>query len=185
MNVWILVAVGAALFILSRSSGMPASSYIFADKIGKVGDCSALIAYRPIYIGAAEANGLDWKWLAAQGCIESGLKADAISHAGAAGIAQLMPVTAREEGLIVAPGVEYRGRMFPVTLDPVEDERFNVALAIPVQAAMIARYKQRYGDMAHAFAAYRSGVGAVRRRGISEGDRTYIARITSRYASIR
>lgn len=164
---------------------MTASSYIFADRIGKVGDCSALSGYRPIYIGAAQANGLDWKWLAAQGCIESGLKSDAISYAGACGIAQLMPDTAREMGLIVPPGVEYRGREFPATLDPQADERFNVALAIPVQATMIARYRDRFGDMAHAFAAYRSGAGAVSRRGISEGDRTYIARITSRYASIR
>lgn len=43
--------------------------------------------------------GHDWRWWKAQGIRESGLNPRAVSHAGAQGLMQFMPATAKEMGL--------------------------------------------------------------------------------------
>ena len=55
--------------------------------------------YDAFFKQEAKHIGWDWKLLAAQGYIESNFNPDAVSWAGARGIMQLMPATARRYGL--------------------------------------------------------------------------------------
>jgi hypothetical protein len=67
---------------------------------------------------------------------ESRFRADALSHKGAQGIAQFMPDTAAERGL----------------LDP-----FDVQAAIPASASFLADLRARFGNLGLAAAAYNAG----------------------------
>ena len=89
---------------------------------------------------AAERHGLDPKLLHALVLIESAYRPDAVSPAGAAGLTQLMPATARELG------VENR-------FDPVENLRGG--------ADYLARQLRRFQDVRLALAAYNSGPARV------------------------
>lgn len=93
---------------------------------------------------AAVAHGLDPKLLHALVITESAYRADARSPAGAGGLTQLMPGTARELGV--------RDRF-----DPIENLRGG--------ADYLARQILRFGDLRLALAAYNSGPGRVARLG--------------------
>ena len=93
---------------------------------------------------AALAHGLDPKLLHALVITESAYRADARSPAGAGGLTQLMPGTARELGV--------RDRF-----DPIENLRGG--------ADYLARQILRFGDLRLALAAYNSGPGRVARLG--------------------
>ncbi|WP_444930671.1 transglycosylase SLT domain-containing protein [Microbulbifer sp. SSSA002] len=62
----------------------------------------------------------DWVWLAAQTSAESSFRPDAVSHAGAQGLMQLMPETAREVGVTdsfnpaqnIQGGVKYNSKQY-------------------------------------------------------------------------
>ena len=82
--------------------------------------------------------------LAAQLYAESNFNPFARSPAGAEGIAQLVPGTARMYGLA----------------DPFDAER-----AIDAQAHMMSDLLKRFGTIALALAAYNAGAGAVVRHG--------------------
>jgi len=171
---WIIIGV-AVWYLTSSQSSMVGYPELVK---GEVGDCSELARWTPHYQRAGAVHGIDWRLLAAQGCAESGLYPWALSAVGAAGIAQLMPSTARDWGLSVGTGtVDARGREWPLSGDPLADERFDPAKSIEVQAAIIRRNFDALGSMDLALAAYRSGVGRVRSRGISEGDEGYIRKI--------
>lgn len=71
---------------------------------------------------------------------ESHFRSDAISPKGAQGIAQFMPATAEERGL----------------LDP-----FDVAAAVPASASYLADLKARFGNIGLAAAAYNAGPARV------------------------
>lgn len=71
---------------------------------------------------------------------ESRLRGDAVSPKGALGIAQFMPGTAHERGL----------------LDP-----FDPAAAIPASASFLAELRARFGNLGLAAAAYNAGVERV------------------------
>jgi soluble lytic murein transglycosylase-like protein len=107
---------------------LPALSQPFQDAIGT----------------AAEVHGLDPKLLHALVIVESAYRPDAVSHAGAGGLAQLMPAT--------AAGLGVRDRF-----DPAE----NVAGG----AAYLAQQILRFGDLRLALAAYNAGPGRVARLG--------------------
>lgn len=93
---------------------------------------------------AAAAHGLDSKLLHALVITESGYRPDARSHAGAAGLTQLMPGTAEELGV--------RDRF-----DPVENLNGG--------ADYLARQILRFGDLRLALAAYNAGPARVARLG--------------------
>jgi hypothetical protein len=100
--------------------------------------------YRGAIVAAATANGVAPLLLAALLRSESGFDPQAISPAGARGIAQFMPATARGMGL-------------RDPLDPFE--------AIPAAARLLGGHLRAFGSVPLALAAYNAGPGAVRRYG--------------------
>ncbi len=93
---------------------------------------------------SATANGIAPIVLAALLRSESGFDARAVSPAGAQGIAQFMPATARGVGLA----------------DP-----FDPAQAIPAAARLLGGHLKEFGSLPLALAAYNAGAGAVHRYG--------------------
>ncbi len=100
--------------------------------------------YRATITSAATANGLSRVLLAALLRSESGFDPRAVSPAGAQGIAQFMPATARGAGL----------------RDP-----FDPSQAIPAAAKLLAGHMRQFGSVPLALAAYNAGPGAVQRHG--------------------
>lgn len=97
---------------------------------------------------------------------ESSFRPGVTSPAGAQGIAQFMPGTARERGLA----------------DPFDPEQ-----AIPAAAALVADLGRRFGNPGLAAAAYNGGPSRVAlwlagRGGLPDETRDYVARITGRTA---
>jgi soluble lytic murein transglycosylase-like protein len=100
--------------------------------------------YRQTIVAAASANGIAPALLAALLRAESGFDPRAVSPAGAQGIAQLMPATARGMGL---------------------GEPFDPDRAIPAAARLLGGHLRAFGSVPLALAAYNAGAGAVRRYG--------------------
>lgn len=96
---------------------------------------------------------------------ESSFRSDVVSRAGAQGIAQFMPGTAKERGLA----------------DPFDPEA-----AIPASAALLADLNRRFGNLGLAAAAYNAGPGRVTGflagGGLPAETRTYVRLITGRTA---
>ncbi|MGC8863686.1 MAG: lytic transglycosylase domain-containing protein [Armatimonadota bacterium] len=92
---------------------------------------------------AASRNGLDPKLLKAVIQVESGFKQSAVSRAGAIGLMQLMPATAR------ALGVD--------PWDPVQN--------IEGGARYLKQQLDRFGSLEKALAAYNAGPGVVLKYG--------------------
>ena len=92
---------------------------------------------------------------------ESHFRADAVSPAGATGIAQFMPGTASARGL---------------------ENPFDPEAAIPAAAHLLAELRGRFGNLGLAAAAYNAGPGAVAGflsgRGLPQETRGYVAVIT-------
>lgn len=93
---------------------------------------------------AAERHGLDPKLLHAVVTVESAYRPAAVSPAGAAGLTQLMPGTARELGV---------------------DDRFEPQANLLGGADYLARQLLRFGDLRLALAAYNAGPARVARLG--------------------
>ena len=100
--------------------------------------------YRALVLSSAVAAGVSPALLAALLQAESGFRPDAVSPAGAQGIAQFMPGTARGAGLA---------------------NPFDPAKAIPAAARLLAGHQRAFGSVPLALAAYNAGPGAVRRYG--------------------
>ena len=92
----------------------------------------------------AAEHGLDPRLLHAVLIVESAYRPDAVSSAGAQGLAQLMPGTARDLGVA----------------DP-----FDPAQNVAGGGAYVAQMLARYEDMRLALAAYNAGPGRVDRAG--------------------
>ena len=90
--------------------------------------------------GSARTHGLPVPFLTRLIWRESSFRAGVVSPAGAQGIAQFMPGTARERGL----------------LDPFDPEQ-----AIPHAAHLLADLKRQFGNLGLAAAAYNGGAGRV------------------------
>jgi len=89
---------------------------------------------------AAEQNGLPIGFFTRLIWKESRFREDAVSPKGAQGIAQFMPGTAAERGL----------------LDP-----FDATAAIPASAGLLADLNRRFGNLGLAAAAYNAGANRV------------------------
>jgi hypothetical protein len=97
---------------------------------------------------------------------ESSFRTGAVSSAGAQGVAQFMPGTAAERGL----------------LNPFDPEQ-----AIPKSAELLRDHVNRFGNIGLAAAAYNGGPGRVAnwladKGGLPEETRNYVYRITGRSA---
>ena len=90
--------------------------------------------------GSAKARGLPVPFLTRLIWRESSFRVSAVSPVGAQGVAQFMPGTARERGL----------------LDPFDPEQ-----AIPHAAHLLADLKRQFGNLGLAAAAYNGGAGRV------------------------
>lgn len=100
--------------------------------------------FRPMIASAARRHNVQPVLLAAQLKTESNFNSSAVSPAGAQGIAQFMPGTARSVGL----------------RDP-----FDPAQAIDAQARLMSRLIRQFRSIPKALAAYNAGSAAVQRFG--------------------
>ena len=111
---------------------------------------------------AGARYGVDPALLKAVAWTESNFRPDAVSHAGAQGLMQIMPGTA--EGLGVDP------------LDPPQ--------AVDGAARYLRQQLDRFGDVRLALAAYNAGPGAVEQHGgVPPYEETigYVAKVVDRY----
>lgn len=115
---------------------------------------------------AADRHGLDPKLLHALVVVESAYRPDAVSPAGAGGLTQLMPGTARELGVT---------------------DRFDPLQNLAGGADYLARQVLRFGDLRLALAAYNAGPARVARLGripqIRE-TQTYVAAVIDCYLAL-
>ncbi|MGN6242606.1 MAG: transglycosylase SLT domain-containing protein [Motilibacteraceae bacterium] len=100
--------------------------------------------YAASFRAASAATGVPVQLLTAVAQVESGFQADAISPAGAQGLMQLMPATARSLGV-----------------DPMQPDQ-----AISGAARLLASLQEEFGGRTDlALAAYNAGSGAVKQAG--------------------
>lgn len=109
-------------------------------------------------------NGVDSNLIKAMISVESNFNERAVSSAGAAGLMQLMPDTAREMGLkVVIDGKCIKSDISGCNY--VEDERFNAEKNIEAGTKLIARllngYSQYKDSEKLALAAYNGGKGTI------------------------
>jgi Transglycosylase SLT domain len=127
--------------------------------ISRAGLCSAMVS-------VARANGLPTPFFANLIWQESGFNPRVVSSAGAQGIAQFMPKTAKEYGLTNP-------------FDPIH--------ALNAAGKFLNKLVAQFGNLGLAAAAYNAGPGRVseyvaRRRGLPEETRNYVIRITGKTA---
>jgi hypothetical protein len=130
-----VLRASAFLTALTALSAGPA----FAGEAAPATD-NALQTLCGIVEASAKAQGLPVNFFTRLIWRESAFKTDAVSPAGAMGVAQFMPGTANERGLA----------------DP-----FDPATAIPASARLLAELTQRFGNLGLAAAAYNAGPNAL------------------------
>ena len=101
--------------------------------------------YRTLIANTSRTHGLEEALVLAVIEVESGFDPEAVSHAGARGLMQLMPVVEREYGVT-----------------DVFEPRQNVETGCAYLARLLSAYR---GRLAWALAAYNAGPGRVRRAG--------------------
>lgn len=106
--------------------------------MASIGKTEVPAKYLPIVLAASARYGVPPAFLAAQIDAESGFNPNAVSPAGAIGIAQFMPSTAKSMGV-----------------DPN-----NPTSAINGMAKLMAHYRKEYGSWEKALYAYHGGPGA-------------------------
>jgi hypothetical protein len=150
-------------FGYTRSPGSVSVGYNIAaggdGRLGRGVPSFVPARYAPMINGAAQRWSVSAALLSAQLYAESGFNPFAVSSAGAQGIAQFMPSTARSYGL---------------------RNPFDPAAAIDAQARMMRDLLRRFSSVPLALAAYNAGPGAVGRCGCIPPypeTRGYVARI--------
>ncbi len=132
-----------------------------------------IIGLAPVLGNAAQRYGIDPLLLHAIAHVESRHQAEAISPAGARGLMQVMPATARRFGLT----------------DPVR-ELMQAPLNVEVSAAYLKTLQARFGnDLPLVLAAYNAGEGAVERNGRQippyAETRAYVRQVLDAYDALR
>lgn len=128
--------------------------------------------YSALIASASATQGVDGRLLAALVWSESSFRPQAVSRAGAAGLSQLMPATARGLGLRV---------------DGTVDQRFDPELNLNAGARYLRAQIVRFGSLELGLAAYNAGPGnVVRYGGIPPFAETqfYVYIVMRRYAHI-
>jgi soluble lytic murein transglycosylase-like protein len=126
-----------------------------------------LHAYDGLFREAAGVNGIPAELLKAVAVAESRMNPRALSHAGAMGLMQLMPATARSLGV---------------------RDAYTPEQAVPAGARLLAELVGQFGSFELGLAAYNAGPGAVQRaRGIPRNVETptYVARVMGLYQHFR
>lgn len=123
------------------------------DKYLKYGDrhfqelLSRCAYYMPIFERALKEAGLpdELKYLP---IIESNLKPQAVSYAGAGGLWQFMPVTAKGYNMTISSSI---------------DERNDPYLSSEMACRVLKSHYDRFGDWGLALAAYNAGAGTIQK----------------------
>jgi soluble lytic murein transglycosylase-like protein len=122
------------------------------------------LPYRDEILAASARTGLDPLLLASVIRVESRFRPDAVSHAGAVGLMQVLPTTGRQYGV-----------------SDLADPGENIAAGSRHLAYLLDRYE---GDLDLALAAYNAGEGSVRRHGgipPYPETRGYVRKVRSHY----
>jgi soluble lytic murein transglycosylase-like protein len=146
-----LYGAGAVSFALPAEAPAAERTDEFTARIaGPVdGDAGRVLSLAPAVTAAAQAYGIDPLLLHAIAHVESRHRAGAVSPAGARGVMQVMPDTARRFGVG----------------DP-ERTLFDPATNLRASAAYLRTLRERYGnDLRLVLAAYNAGEGAVQKHG--------------------
>jgi hypothetical protein len=163
---WAAIAQEAVPLAASPKAPEPATTGATAPAEGAGGTESVAQAICRLIDNSARAQRLPVEFFTRLIWQESSFRTGAVSSAGAQGIAQFMPGTAAERGL----------------LDPFDPEQ-----AIPKSAELLRDHVNRFGNIGLAAAAYNGGPGRVanwlaERGGLPEETRNYVYRITGRSA---
>ncbi|MSQ04067.1 MAG: lytic transglycosylase domain-containing protein [Myxococcales bacterium] len=149
------------------SEGVPGSylpNGVAMPRLDRIGNLDAFDAW---FLESAVAEGLPAELLKAVAVAESRMNPSAVSRAGAKGLMQIMPATAKSLGV----------------KDP-----FDPRESISGGAAYLARQVARFGSYERALAAYNAGPKNVEKfGGIPPFDetRTYVARVIGLYEHFR
>jgi soluble lytic murein transglycosylase-like protein len=143
----------------SDSVAMPLDAQVHSRSISRLGICSAIVS-------AARGNGLPVPFFANLIWQESNFHLGEISDAGALGVAQFIPETANEHGLI---------------------NPFEPIHAIYTAGKFLRRLQDQYRNLGATAAAYNAGPGRVnewlaKRRGLPAETRAYVKIITGHRA---
>jgi hypothetical protein len=155
--------VGLLVVVMSALPGATAlaETHDPAEKAadpGPVATDDAIVTLCGIVESAAKKEGLPVNFFTRLIWRESSFRPDAVSPAGAQGVAQFMPGTANERGLA----------------DP-----FDPATAIPASAKLLADLSRQFGNLGLAAAAYNAGPTAL--AGWLAGTRPYLPVETQDY----
>lgn len=128
--------------LLAALAAMPAAAQEKGAAPGDPDRAGHLDTVCTLIRDSADRHGLPRDFLARLIWKESRFDADAVSPAGAEGIAQFMPSTAKLRGLA---------------------DSFDMAQAIPASAAYLAEMKAAYGNLGRAAIGYNAGEGRLNR----------------------
>ena len=154
---------------LGRDGGLRVGQRIEIPVVGKAGGSTPTAMWqhpdrdrekvRRVVAGAARNHGVDPQLALAVSWQESGWQMGVVSHADAIGAMQVLPSTGRWME-------HYAGR--PLDLDKLGDNAMAGVLLLDV----LSRHTHR---RTHKIGAYYQGLGAVRRHGLYDETRAYVA----------
>jgi peptidoglycan DL-endopeptidase CwlO len=159
----LLATAGAALAEAAMRADRPA--LVDQAQAATPAPCTIPPAHAASFRGAARETRLPLGLLVAIGQVESNLRQDAVSAAGARGVMQVLPATAAELGL----------------------DASRAATNIRAGARYLRGLVDRFGSLELALAAYNAGPTAVAAEGAvpAGGPRDYVAEVKRRQGLLR